>query len=245
MGVFLVRLYRGAALCWKQKRVYPNLCSPSVPSRQKKEEGGRGCGGLSVLEESHVVSESGQLLFIWNQWDWGRICWERERERKKTERLCQRGIPHCAKCHLSSIISPAVARRPQAHVFRFQVNLRHLTSPPPSDLFNNTLPIWLWEIQPWDHYNRMISCVRSTLQPQLPNTIKSQRCCGRGKSRHVRSKGEWVSVLCRACVQQMLQQHRLMITDRRTDRNLPLYVNQSISLTRWINAWLRGLEDMW
>lgn len=170
---------------------------------------------------------------------------ERERERRKTEELCQRGIPHCAKCHLSSYISPAVARRPQAHVFRFQVNLRHLTSPPPSDLFNNTLPIWLWEIQPWDHYNRMISCVRSTLQPQLPNTIKSQRCCGRGKSRHVRSKGEWVSVLCRACVQQMLQQHRLMITDRRTDRNLPLCVNQSISLTRWINAWLRGLEDMW
>lgn len=35
--------------------------------KKKKNWGGSGCGGLSVLEESHVVSESGQLLLVWNQ----------------------------------------------------------------------------------------------------------------------------------------------------------------------------------
>lgn len=34
---------------------------------QAEEKGGRGCGGLSVLQESHVVSESSQLLLIWNR----------------------------------------------------------------------------------------------------------------------------------------------------------------------------------
>lgn len=38
-----------------------SLCTRRV------ETGGSGGGGLSVLEESHVVSESGQLLLIWNQ----------------------------------------------------------------------------------------------------------------------------------------------------------------------------------
>lgn len=96
MGVVLLRLYRGAGLCWKQKRVYPNLFSPSTPTEQE-ENGGGGWGGLSVLEESHVVSESGQLLFIWNQRDRGRICWESGEEKDTEEKLSQRGIPHCAK----------------------------------------------------------------------------------------------------------------------------------------------------
>lgn len=57
----------------KWKRGLPQ-CEPT----QGQGEGGCG-GGCSVLEESHVVSESGQLLLIWNQWDWGRICGERRR----------------------------------------------------------------------------------------------------------------------------------------------------------------------
>lgn len=41
----------------------------------------RAGSALSVLEESHVVSEPGQLLLVWNQRDWGRIC-KRARERQ-------------------------------------------------------------------------------------------------------------------------------------------------------------------
>lgn len=43
-------------------------------STEWAKTGGSSCGGLSVLKESHVVSESGQLLLIWNQRDRGRIC---------------------------------------------------------------------------------------------------------------------------------------------------------------------------
>lgn len=51
----------------------------SLASGKKKEEK-KGGGGLSVLEKSHVVGESGQLLLVWNQWDGGRICgWGRDR----------------------------------------------------------------------------------------------------------------------------------------------------------------------
>ena len=80
-------------------RVYPNLYSSSVPSGQKT--GGSGCGGLSVLEESHVVGESGQLLLVGNQWDGGRICGERRGRRSEV----RRGIPYCAKCYRSSYTS--------------------------------------------------------------------------------------------------------------------------------------------
>lgn len=38
----------------------------SLSTKQAKRGGG-GSGGLSVLEESHVVGESGQLLLVWNQ----------------------------------------------------------------------------------------------------------------------------------------------------------------------------------
>lgn len=60
MDVFLVHLYQGVGL---EEESIQTLFSPSVPSERKKG----GSGGLSVLEESHVVSESGQLLLIWNQ----------------------------------------------------------------------------------------------------------------------------------------------------------------------------------
>lgn len=63
-------------------RVYLNLYSPSG----EKKQGASGYDGLSVLKESHVVSESGQLLLIWNQWDRRRICWERGRERETWRR---------------------------------------------------------------------------------------------------------------------------------------------------------------
>lgn len=36
--------------------------------------GGADSGGRSVLEESHIVGESGQLLLVWNQRDRRRIC---------------------------------------------------------------------------------------------------------------------------------------------------------------------------
>lgn len=50
----------GGVLAGRGKRVCPNF-------RLHKKTRGRGRGGSSVLEESHVVSESGQLLLIWNQ----------------------------------------------------------------------------------------------------------------------------------------------------------------------------------
>lgn len=65
MGVFLVRLYRGVGLCRKEEEC-PNSRSPSVPG-ERKRVAVVVVVGLSVLEESHVVSESGQLLLIWNQ----------------------------------------------------------------------------------------------------------------------------------------------------------------------------------
>lgn len=53
-------------------------------STERVKTGGSGCGGLSVLKKSHVVSESGQLLLIWNQRDRGRICWRRETRRRRS-----------------------------------------------------------------------------------------------------------------------------------------------------------------
>lgn len=48
--------------------VDPNFFLPLYQASEKKKESGSGdCGGLSVLEESHVVGESGQLLLVWNQ----------------------------------------------------------------------------------------------------------------------------------------------------------------------------------
>lgn len=117
---FLLRLYQGAGLCRKQKRVYPNLFSPSTPTVQE-ENGGGGYGGLSVLEESHVVSESGQLLLIWNQWDWGRI-WEQRGERHRGEVESE---GDSSLCQMHSICP---APQLTAHVFWFQVNPWHLTS---------------------------------------------------------------------------------------------------------------------
>lgn len=60
--------------------------SPNFPARKEdvKSElgpGGGGSGGSSVLEESHVVGESRQLLLVWNQRDRRRICEERGRKR--------------------------------------------------------------------------------------------------------------------------------------------------------------------
>lgn len=40
---------------------------------------------LSVLKKSHVVSKSGQLLFVWNQRDRGRI-WREGKAEQKHER---------------------------------------------------------------------------------------------------------------------------------------------------------------
>lgn len=72
MAPSLLSLYGEGVLAGCGKRVCPNF-------RLHKKTRGCGRGGFSVLEESHVVSESGQLLLIWNQWDWGRICGERRR----------------------------------------------------------------------------------------------------------------------------------------------------------------------
>lgn len=128
----------GSGSLQEGRRVYPNLCPPSVPSKQKKG-GGSGCGGLSVLEESHVVSESGQLLLIWNQRDGGRICRERG-ERRGGGEVESEGIPHCAKCYRSSNISPVLARRVNptcsnsdrlsTPLVSSQPHCRHLTSLP-------------------------------------------------------------------------------------------------------------------
>lgn len=67
MGVFLVHLLSGSGTLQAVGR-RKSLCKLvfSLCTKQAKK-GGSGCGGLSVLEESHVVSESGQLLLIWNQ----------------------------------------------------------------------------------------------------------------------------------------------------------------------------------
>lgn len=60
MAASLLSLYGEGVLAGRGKRVCPNL-------RLHKKTRGCGRGGFSVLEESHVVSESGQLLLIWNQ----------------------------------------------------------------------------------------------------------------------------------------------------------------------------------
>lgn len=60
MGVSLLYFYREGGLCWKWKR-----CLSKFDSTQK--DTGMAAERVSVLEESHVVSESGQLLLIWNQ----------------------------------------------------------------------------------------------------------------------------------------------------------------------------------
>lgn len=67
MGVSLVRLYQGAGLCpgSRMEEVSIRTCPPSSTKRAKK--GGSGQGGLSVLEKSHVVSQSCQLLLVRNQ----------------------------------------------------------------------------------------------------------------------------------------------------------------------------------
>lgn len=46
----------GRAPCWMWKK-----------GRSAQKDSGCGPGGFSVLEESHVVGESGQLLLVWNQ----------------------------------------------------------------------------------------------------------------------------------------------------------------------------------
>lgn len=63
MAASLLSLYGvggGGSLLDVGKGVCPNF-------RLLRETRGCGGGGFSVLEESHVVSESGQLLLIWNQ----------------------------------------------------------------------------------------------------------------------------------------------------------------------------------
>lgn len=125
-----------------RRKSLSETCLPPLYQASEKEMGGSGCGGLSVLEESHVVGESGQLLLIWNQWDGGRICWERERERERgeketEEKLSQTGIPRAAKCYRSSCISPASARRPQPTCLSSERLSRSLVS---SDLAASRLP---------------------------------------------------------------------------------------------------------
>lgn len=87
-----------------------------------KRQGDGSRGGYSVLEESHVVSESGQLLLVWNQWDWGRICGER--------RNWVRGVPQRAKHHLSSSVSPRYSWDYKPTCSAFNLKNKNLPTPP-------------------------------------------------------------------------------------------------------------------
>lgn len=174
-----------------RRKSLSETCLPPLYQASEKEMGGSGCGGLSVLEESHVVSESGQLLLIWNQWDGGRICWGRERARGERNRgeVESDGDSSCCQAlsiflHLPGFSSAATAHVPQLRETQQVAGFKwpHRLPPPPICL--TTLPTesppWnMWDIQPGDHYNtlhlnptRMISCVRSTPWPKLPGTVK-------------------------------------------------------------------------
>lgn len=198
-----------------RRKSLSETCLPPLYQASEKEMGGSGCGGLSVLEESHVVGESGQLLLIWNQWDGGRICWEREREsegRKKQRRSWVRRGFLVLPSAIDLLASPrlqlgghsprALAQRDSAGRW-FQV-----TSPPPAspDLFNNTT----YRVSPMKHVRhsawrslhntlhlnptRMISCVRSTLWPKLPGNVKVWK--GGGRKKPTREDGWWVGLAC-------------------------------------------------
>lgn len=226
-----------------RRKSLSETCLPPLYQASEKEMGGSGCGGLSVLEESHVVGESGQLLLIWNQWDGGRICWEREREsegRKKQRRSWVRRGFLVLPSAIDLLASPRLqlgGHSPRASAQRdsagrwFQV-----TSPPPAspDLFNNTT----YRVSPMKHVRhsawRSLHTLYIWTQPEwfpvwdqlYDQNYQAMLRCGKGGGAEKADTWGWlvsgVSVLCRTCVQQMLQQHRPMITERRTGRGLLL-----------------------
>ena len=232
-------------------RVYPDLSSPSVPG--ERTTGGSGCGGLSVLEESHVVSESGQLLLIWNQWDGGRICWERggEAESEGDSWCCQvpsiflhlPGSNSVATAHVCS-----VRQTQQVTGFKLTADCTHLSSLQhrtclttlPTESSHVSVRHSAWRALHFTFIpTRLISCARATLQPTLPSTVMSQWCCGGGADMwglmvsglacctgHVRSR-------CFSSYVRWLQR-----AGHTTTSGLAVCINQEFSLT---NVYIPGL----
>lgn len=227
-----------------RRKSLSETCLPPLYQASEKEMGGSGCGGLSVLEESHVVSESGQLLLIWNQWDGGRICWERERERARGERnrgeVESDGDSSCCQVlsiflHLPGFSSAATAHVPQLRETQQVAGFKWPRRLPPPPICLTTLPTesppWnMWDIQPGDRYTTLYIWTQPEWFPvwdQLyDQNYQAMLRCGKGGGAEKADTWGWlvsgVSVLCRTCVQQMLQQHRPMITERRTGRGLLL-----------------------
>lgn len=224
-----------------RRKSLSETCLPPLYQASEKEMGGSGCGGLSVLEESHVVGESGQLLLIWNQWDGGRICWEREREsegRKKQRRSWVRRGFLVLPSAIDLLTSPRLqlgGHSPRASAQRDSAGRWFQVTSPPPPICLTTLPTesppWnMWDIQPGDRYTTLYIWTQAEWFPvwdQLyDQNYQAMLRCGKGGGAEKADTWGWlvsgVSVLCRTCVQQMLQQHRPMITERRTGRGLLL-----------------------
>lgn len=133
----------GSGSMQEGRRVYyPKLCSPSVPSKQKRVAV-VAVGYQFSRKATQSVSLANCCSFGTNETGGGSVERERERRREKKdteEKLSQRGIPCSAKCYRSSTGYRPTCSNRHSTGFKLVTLLTQLdfTISSPCDLFNNT-----------------------------------------------------------------------------------------------------------